>query len=88
MHRLVQQECLFRVSEQNRQRGFDAAIVLLRDKFPQRGAMVSMDHLWEEGGEWLLQIAVIANHWRDSQQRPEALSPTADFCNLMADAAW
>ena len=88
MHRLVQQECLFRISENERQAGFDGAVALLLQKFPERGSMVVMDHLWEEGEKYLQQVAAVANDWHDSQLRPEPLRPTTSFCNLMADAAW
>ena len=88
LHRLVQQECLFRISEDDLQAGFDGAVKLLLDKFPGRGSMVTMDHLWQEGEKYLQQIAALANNWHDSQQRSEPLRSTTDFCNLMADAAW
>lgn len=84
----MQQECLFGINEKDRQAGFDGAVTLLLDKFPNRGSMITMDHLWEEGDKYLQQIAAVANDWHDSQQRSEPLQPSIDFCNLMADAAW
>ena len=72
----------------DRQAGFDHAIKLLLDKFPNRGSMVTMDHLWEEGAKYLPQIGALANNWHDSQQRLNALKPSVDFCNLMANASW
>jgi hypothetical protein len=84
----VQQECLFRISETQRQEAFDAVIKLLLKKFPSRGPMVTMDHLWEEGDGYLLQIASVASHWRESRQISNPLLATTDFCDLMADAAW
>ena len=72
----------------DRQDGFDGAVQLLLDKFPGRGSLVIMDSLWEEGARYLQQIKAIAEHWRDSQGKPEALKATVDFCNLTADCAW
>ncbi|KAL8690231.1 MAG: hypothetical protein Q9224_004454, partial [Gallowayella concinna] len=88
LHRLVQAECLFRVSTADRQEGFDGAVKLLRDKFPSRGSLVIMDSLWEDGAKYLQQIASVAENWRDSQDKPAPLKPTVEFCNLMADCAW
>jgi len=88
MHRLVQQECLFRISDTQRQEALDAAIKLLLGKFPSRGSMVTMDHLWEEGDGYLLQIASVANRWLESRQTSQPLLATTNFCVLMADAAW
>ena len=72
----------------DRQAHFDHATKLLLDRFPNRGSMVTMDHLWEEGVKYLPQIGALANSWHDSQQRSEALKPSVDFCNLMANASW
>jgi len=88
LHRLVQAEFKFRMSTADRQEGFDGAVKLLLDKFPHRGSLVIMDSLWEEGARYLEQIAAVARNWRDSQGKPEALKPSVDFCNLMADCAW
>ncbi len=88
VHRLVQEECKFRMSLVDSQEGFGGAVKLLLDKFPSRGKLVIMDSLWEEGAKYLEQIAAVARNWRDSQNKPEALDPTIDFCNLMADCAW
>ncbi|KAL8812868.1 MAG: hypothetical protein Q9223_000518 [Gallowayella weberi] len=72
----------------DRQEGFDGAVKLLLDKFPSRGSLVIMDALWEDGAQYLQQIASVAENWRDSQDKPAPLKPTVDFCNLMADCAW
>ena len=72
----------------DRQEGFDGAVKLLLDKFPSRGSLVIMDSLWEDGAQYLQQIASIAENWRDSQDKQEPLKPSIDFCNLMADCAW
>ena len=88
VHPVVQQECLFRISENDRQAGFDRAVTLLLYKFPTRGPMVTMNQLFEEGDEYLQHIAAVASNWHDSQQRSEPLQPSTDFCDLMADAAW
>ncbi|KAL8646295.1 MAG: hypothetical protein Q9226_006922 [Calogaya cf. arnoldii] len=47
-----------------------------------------MDSLWEDGAKYLQEIAAVATIWKESQDNPEPLKPTADFCNLMADCAW
>ncbi|KAL8896345.1 MAG: hypothetical protein Q9207_007750 [Kuettlingeria erythrocarpa] len=88
LHRLVQAECLFRISTVERQEGFDGAVKLLLDKFPSRGNLVIMDSLWEDGAKYLQQIAAVATNWKESQDKPAPLEPTVDFCNLMADCAW
>lgn len=46
--------------------------------------MVTMVHLWEEGDEYLLQIASVASRWLESRQPPKPLLATTDFCDLMA----
>lgn len=84
----MQQECSFRISETDRQEGFDGAITLLLDKFPKRSSTTTMDYLWNEGGKYLQQIAAVTNDWHDSQNRSEPLLPSTTFCKLMADAAW
>ena len=88
LHRLVQAECLFRISPADRQEGFDGAVRLLLDKFPSRGSLVIMDSLWEDGAKYLQHISSIAEKWNDSQEKPSPLNPTIGFCNLMADCAW
>ncbi|KAL8948298.1 MAG: hypothetical protein Q9222_005505 [Ikaeria aurantiellina] len=70
------------------QEGFDGAVKLLLEKFPDRGSLVVMDSLWEDGAQHLEQIASVAKNWQNSQDRPAPLKPTVDFCNLMADCAW
>jgi tetratricopeptide (TPR) repeat protein len=88
LHRLVQAEYKFRMSTEDRQEGFDGAVKLVLDKFPPRGDLVIMDSLWEEGAKYLEHISALARDWKDSQGKPEALKPTVDFCNLMANCAW
>lgn len=88
LHRLVQSESLFRLTANERQEAFDAAVKLLLSKFPDRGIMVPRVDRWEEGLLYLPHISTIANGWHDSQQRLEPLGPTLDFCNLMANAAY
>lgn len=76
------------MSAVDRQEAFDGAVKLLRDKFPSRGDLVIMDSLWEEGAQYLQQIAGFAQNWKNYQQQEVPLKPTVDFCNLMADCAW
>ncbi|KAL8715178.1 MAG: hypothetical protein Q9220_001136 [cf. Caloplaca sp. 1 TL-2023] len=70
------------------QKEFADAVQLLLEKFPDRGSLVIKDSLWEDGAQYLQQIASVAEEWRDSQEKPMPLKPTVDFCNLMADCAW
>jgi hypothetical protein len=88
LHRLVQSESLFRLTANERQEAFDAAVKLLLSKFPDRGIMVPRVDRWEEGRLYLPHISTIANDWHDPQQRLESFGPTLDFCNLMANAAY
>lgn len=76
------------MSAVDRQEAFDGAVKLLRDKFPSRGDLVIKDSLWEEGAQYLQQIAAVAQNWKDSQEKAVPLKPTVGFCNLMADCAW
>lgn len=76
------------VSSQDWQKQFDAAVSSLQGKFPRRRYMITMDHLWKDGAKYLPEIESMANIWNDSQKQDEPLQPTADFSDLLADAAW
>ena len=88
LHRLVQSEMLFRISENERQEAFDTAVKLVLSKFPDHGIQAPRVDLWEKGLLYLPHVLSIANDWHDSQQRIEPLQSTLALCNLMANAAF
>lgn len=87
LHRLVQAEALFRMTENERQEAFKGAVKLIYDKSLTREHVVSSGHLRQEGDQYLPHVNSLARNWKNSQDKPEPLHPIADFFNLMAYCA-
>ncbi|KAL8823250.1 MAG: hypothetical protein Q9191_006031 [Dirinaria sp. TL-2023a] len=88
LHRVVQGQCHSKATPVEYQEGFDVAVKLLLDKFPDRGSLVFMASSWEDGAKYIGHIVSVADNWRASQNHPIPLKPTVEFCHLVADCAW
>jgi len=90
LHRLVQAEFLYQLSEQNRQIGFDAATCLLQHVFPSRAKGHALDKHWPIAQTYIQHVLALMYRYHKSQteREQERLQTTSSFCDLLADASW
>ncbi|KAK0120265.1 hypothetical protein ONS95_011670 [Cadophora gregata] len=88
VHRLVQSEFLFHMAADNRQEAFDATILLLLDKFPDRGESLVDERHWKQAERYLSQVLAALGRYCDSQKEQEVLKPSLNLLNLICDTLW
>jgi hypothetical protein len=85
VHRLVQLEFKFHLSESERQESFDAATLLLLKVFPARGTsrVIIEDPL--AGERYIIQVLALIKNWKKERT---SLRSSGNFCSLICNAAW
>jgi hypothetical protein len=84
LHRLVQAEFRFYMTEPDRQDNFDAAVVLLLGVFPSRGGSRVIDKDWPTAERYIPQVLALIRNYREEQP----LRSSSNLCNLICDATW
>jgi hypothetical protein len=88
LHRLVQAEFLYQLSEEHRQIGFDTATRLLQLVFPSRAKGQVLDKQWPVAQLYIQHVLALMHSYHKSLTGPESLQTTTLFCDLLADASW
>ncbi|KAF2106247.1 P-loop containing nucleoside triphosphate hydrolase protein, partial [Lophiotrema nucula] len=83
LHRLVQAEFLYQLSENERQAGFDAATRLLQLVFPSRAKGQVLNKHWPVAQLYIQHVLALMNCYRKSQNEREKLQTTSSFCDLL-----
>lgn len=72
----------------DRQAAFDATILLLLEKFPDRGESLVDERNWAQAEKYLPQVLAALQRYRASQKEQEVLKSSLNLLNLICDTLW
>jgi hypothetical protein len=88
IHRVVQSEFLFYLKTNERQKTFDATVLMLLKVFPDRGKSRVIDKDWATGEKYIGQVLTVLKTYECSLSEQEPLNSSKNFLDLTCNAAW
>ena len=88
VHRLVQSEFCYYVTDEERQTMFDNATKLLYDAFPKQFNGRLMHSEWNTCSLYVQHVLSLARNFRTRNRDLASLHPTAEFCKLLCSCIW